>query len=728
MKTLHQLRKTQTTTVIRASASKGEIPVCNWARAVRITLGLAWFVGCAAGAHPLEDWRQQSPLPTGETLAGITFANGQFVAVGTGGTVLTSANGTNWTHQNTGTSDPFLGIAYGANRFVAVGRSSILTSSNAADWHTSFVSPTPAADVFYGLHAIAYGNGAFVALAGGCVVQHCQSSILTSQDGEQWSGATNVSGIDLAFDILEGLTYGNGVFLALGAGGGKGGGRRVIESLDGLDWTNTVDPAELSSLGYMRAVTYGGGLFVTVGEGGFIATSADGGHWTPHSAGTTALLNGVTYANGLFVAVGETIVTSSDGVNWSYRGNIVPNSLSTVGFGAGKFVAVGEGGIVLSSEDGSFWRQLSSGGVDNLRAVAAGNGNYIAIGETGALASPDGVRWMPYQTDVVGLSRVFYGNKMFVGVTDTRGRGIASSDGFLWSERGIGIDWQLSDVVCSSNTFVAVGSLFNTDGNPGAGVVLTSQDAQAWTVREVSPPAGLRCVSYGNGMFVATEAGTQTRVWSSPDGAVWAPLGFIPAENIVRVIYGNGLFVASGSDGGSCSGSGHGVLYSSVDGAVWTLGLERDCRIDDVAFGDGLFVAVGNYHGRGGVHATVVSSFDGITWQARMSLSQREFNAVAYGFGRFVVIGDGGTAYLSGQVISAIEQPRFHSEDSRLAGDALRFVIEKPAGPLLIESSEDLVVWRLYSTVATTANWVDFVEQGVEGRRQRFFRARVGAP
>jgi hypothetical protein len=698
-------------------------------RGGQILLVLAWLIGCGAGAHPLEEWRQQSPVPTGETLTALTFANGQFVAVGGRGTVLTSAQGTNWTHQDPGTSDTLRGIAYGSNQFVAVGQSFALTSTNAADWHTSFVSPTPEADALYGLHAIAYGNGIFVALAGGCFVQHCQSSIITSRDGERWSSATNIAGIDLAVDKIESLTYGNGVFLAVGVGGGNGGGRRVIWSLDGSNWTNTVDPAELSSLGNMRAVTYGGGLFVTVGDGGFIGTSADGSHWTPRTAGTSALLNGVTYAGGLFVAVGESMVTSSDGINWSDRGSIVPNRLWAVGFGDGKFLAIGEGGMILSSEDGNFWRQLSSGGVDSLRTVAVGNGNYIATGDTGALASPDGVRWMPYRTDVLGLSRVFYGNKMFVGVTGARGRGIASSDGFLWSERGSGIDWQLSDVVCASNMFVAVGSLFGTDGSVRSGVVLTSRDAESWAVREVSSRAGLRCVSYGNGMFVATESATQTLVWTSPDGIVWAPVGAIPADNILRVTYGNGLFVACGSDGGSCSGSGHGVLYWSADGAIWRSGLARDCSIGDVAFGGGLFVAVANYGGRGGQYASLLSSVDGVTWQSRLSLRQREFRAVAYGFERFVVVGDGGTVYLSGRVISDISKPRFHPEDSRREGDTVRWVIEKPSGQLQIESSDDLVTWRSFSTTVTTAaNWVDIVEQGIEGPRQRFFRAKVITP
>jgi hypothetical protein len=63
-----------------------------------------------------------------------------------------------------------------------------------------------------------------------------------------------------------------------------------------------------------------------------------------------------------------------------------------------------------------------------------------------------------------------------------------------------------------------------------------------------------------------------------------------------------------------------------------------------------------------------------------------------------------------------------------MAGAVLRFVIEKPADPIVIETSDDFVFWRHFITFTTTANWVDFVEEGFEGRPHRFFRARVVAP
>jgi hypothetical protein len=125
-----------------------------------------------------------------------------------------------------------------------------------------------------------------------------------------------------------------------GSGGGEGGGREV-----GTTWT-----LRSWGFGFFDGVTYGNGLFVAVGAKGTILTSPDGVSWTPRTSGTDSSLFGVTYGNGLFVAVGAkgTILTSPDGVSWTQRisGGY---RLNGVAYGNGLFVAVGEEGIILTS-------------------------------------------------------------------------------------------------------------------------------------------------------------------------------------------------------------------------------------------------------------------------------------------------------------------------------------------------------------------------------------------
>src|SRR5882762_9040181 len=64
-------------------------------------LGLfLFFAWLTLTADPLEQWYRRNPLPTADRLDGVTFGNNTFVAVGFGGTVASSTDGTNWVSVN----------------------------------------------------------------------------------------------------------------------------------------------------------------------------------------------------------------------------------------------------------------------------------------------------------------------------------------------------------------------------------------------------------------------------------------------------------------------------------------------------------------------------------------------------------------------------------------------------------------------------------------------------
>jgi len=54
---------------------------------------------------------------------GVTYGNGVFVAVGGGGSIQTSTNGTTWTNRTTANTSTQNGVAYGNGVFVSVGES-----------------------------------------------------------------------------------------------------------------------------------------------------------------------------------------------------------------------------------------------------------------------------------------------------------------------------------------------------------------------------------------------------------------------------------------------------------------------------------------------------------------------------------------------------------------------------------------------------------------------------
>ena len=112
-------------------------------------------------ADPLDNWTMRNPSPTRNNLNGVTYAGETFVAVGDGGTILTSPDGAAWTHRVSGTSAAVEWVTYASGTFVAVGvGGTILTSPDAVAWtpRTSGTSND--------LYGVTYASSTFVAVGG----------------------------------------------------------------------------------------------------------------------------------------------------------------------------------------------------------------------------------------------------------------------------------------------------------------------------------------------------------------------------------------------------------------------------------------------------------------------------------------------------------------------------------------------------------------------------------
>ena len=61
-----------------------------------------------------------------------------YIAVGNSGKILTSSDGISWDNRSSGTSDNLIGVTYGNNKFMTIGKSgntgTMLTSSNGTSW------------------------------------------------------------------------------------------------------------------------------------------------------------------------------------------------------------------------------------------------------------------------------------------------------------------------------------------------------------------------------------------------------------------------------------------------------------------------------------------------------------------------------------------------------------------------------------------------------------------
>jgi hypothetical protein len=518
-------------------------------------------------------------------LYGVSFGQDLFVAVGDGGTILTSKDGTHWgPPKMVATFKNLRGITYGGGLFVAVGDDGvILTSPNGFQW-TSQVS-----NVTGLLWGVTYGNGRFVAVGS-------MGGLVTSPNGLDWTKQN--SGVP---QFLYSVAYGNGKFVAVGNSG------RIISSSDGVDWV----PQQVTTY-ELRGIIYGNNAFTVAGLGGAILTSDTGISWNPTSIGVQYFLYSITYGNGTFVAVGEDatthggIVSHSNGAAWA-TANISEYPLNGAGYGNSIFMAAGERGSILRNLQVDYhgWTSISEGTTSYLNAVLPFKNQLVAAGYQVIMGSPNGVTWQPKSKPPVNLWSVASNGTTCVVVGDW-GTILSSSDLEQWLPSTIGtLDFLLAVTYGGNGKFVALGL---------SDKVYTSPDGKTWKDHPLGGTYWINGISYGNNTFAAVGLGGG--VLTSPDGENW---NFTPSgvsQTLNSIAFGKGLFVAVGDAG---------VILTSVDGTHWepAPNFPTSNTLFSVAFAQDSFFAVG-------AQGTIIFSEDGNHWSSHHSWITKELHGAAW--------------------------------------------------------------------------------------------------
>jgi hypothetical protein len=279
-----------------------------------IAYGRDRFVAVGPTILNSADGRSWTSLPDypQSALRGVTWGNGTFVAVGQDGTVMTSGDGLNWTNSGARLDASLSCVAYGNGRFLALGGTSgsswwwtnrAFVSPDGFHWNQAFsgtTNATPWLDV-------TWGNGVFVALA--------YDSIWTSEDGVSWTAQ------DRYFYGLQAVTFGAGRFVAVGGAWSNAkyttSSAVIYYSPDGRNWTNSPlpDPWQHSGSGFfsgvpLSGVVYDGNSFIAVGTGSYhvgdaIISSPDGItralRWVTDGPG----LNSIAAGKGRLLVVGQ---------------------------------------------------------------------------------------------------------------------------------------------------------------------------------------------------------------------------------------------------------------------------------------------------------------------------------------------------------------------------------------------------------------------------------------
>lgn len=276
----------------------------------------------------------------------ITWSGEKFVVVGSGGMVLTSPDGIQWSQQATGTIMSLLSVIWTGSEFAAVGsgvnrKNVVITSPDGVTWDVQETQiEGPLAD-------IVWAGTQFVAVGG-----NAGSIIITSPDGDTWTEQNHGLGAKDRF-FWKGVAWSGERYVAVGttiSDTGSGYQSMVISSPDAVDWTvrKTVHNVTLE---HLDAIVWSGSQFVAVGENGRILTSLDGLTWEDHSVAKSVHLGDVIWTGQQFVAACgyNPILQSTDGKQWSPKSQKQVRAIRSVAYSGQRYVAVGEMATILSS-------------------------------------------------------------------------------------------------------------------------------------------------------------------------------------------------------------------------------------------------------------------------------------------------------------------------------------------------------------------------------------------
>ncbi len=268
------------------------------------------------------------------------------------------------------------------------------------------------------------------------------------------------------------------------------------------------------------------------------------------------------------------------------------------------------------------------------------------------------------------------------------GPGGPSTASVAVTPRPAGNDWTLSSPVGSSNLYAGTYGLLSTTlgyrmlvAGEG-GIVQSSTDGQTWTSSSISGSVAIRGLTFTNGKLFAVgddgwiasssdlvsfsriSSGVSTPLYSiatngsrvlvvgaggvilsSTDGNTWSRVGSGTSQDLRAVAYSAaGFWVAVGSGGTVITSSDGETWKSAHSGVSSTLRTVAPLAVttttNNVITTNYRLVAAGD-------NGQLISSTDGMTWQATSLPSRRNLNHLVSVTGQIVAVGSAGAVALS---------------------------------------------------------------------------------
>lgn len=441
-------------------------------------------------------WETLDSSYTSVNLYGATWSETQakYVIVGAAGLIMTSGNGLDWNLQASGTSAYLYDVVWAEelSKFIACGQhGTILTSPDGTAWTTVESRP----DAY--LYGLAWSGTELVLLGQ-------NGWLLTSPDVASF---TLRPGPNVDLRSVEWSTE-QSRFVAVG------NLQTITASTDGSSWADIYDGVNTDLRGVMAIIEDLDTSLMVVGTKGTILKSDDGLQYEFVWAREGLQLNSMARRNGTAVVVGDqgNVLRSQDFRTWdtvAVRPTFL--DLNSVTTSPSRFVAVGDNGTIVESVDGSSWSGISLTNELSLYDVIWDGSRFMAVGDSGLIVtSSDGQSW---DEDYLGATADSLRGITVVGDTGYVVVGLAgsiyfSATGSSWTEA----TWEDSDevdllaVVSSENVVVACG----TDGYR----LLSSDGGATWRTVVSGTVSALRDIAWDGTRFTAV--GNDTYIVTSP--------------------------------------------------------------------------------------------------------------------------------------------------------------------------------------------------------------------
>lgn len=359
--------------------------------------------------------------------------------------------------------------------------------------------------------------------------------------------------------------------------------------------------------------------------------------------------------------------------------SIKPIELFAVG-GNGDSAILGEKGRLCIVNSDKSWLDITSGD-PSLKSITYGNKIFVAVGDYGRImTSNNGRNWIQRSYRGNNLNSIIYADGKFIGVGDGSTY-VYSDNGISWKKGHMTNFYaDYTDICWGNNTFVAIG-----DRNR----VMTSTDGKEWDSNQVEN--SFNSVAFGNGKFIAVGYSGQNA--TSADGVNWNinPLKATEFQTLSYVKYNGVQFIAAGQNG---------VIVTSDDGISWEL--KKNIFTSDIMY----LYSNSDIDIAGDKWGNIKTSNDkGATW-SNLSHFKFKINAISYGSGKYIAIGDSGNYAVSD--ITCNNWERFSLKTDKVSKVASNIkdtlVAVGPNG--LIKSSNDGIKWD-YHTFNTEATYTD---------------------